>query len=268
MARPAPATLRIGVFDSGVGGLSVLRAIHEALPTASLIYAADSAHAPYGERSDEDIQRRSDAMASFLREAGADVLVVACNTATAAAIDCLRLRHPGWPGGGVEPGIKPAIAASRNGRIGVMATSGTLRSARYRRLLQAHGDNVTVVAQPCPGLAQAIEQGVAGATQAQILIARYCQPLREAGVDTVVLGCTHYPFVADRIQAEFGPDVRLLDTAHAVASQVARVSQAVQRHPLAGDTPPQLWTNADPQCLGELASQWLPFPFQVRRLPA
>jgi glutamate racemase len=262
------ARLRVGVFDSGVGGLSVLRAIHETLPQATLIYAADSAHAPYGERSDDDILRRSEAMAGFLRDAGADVLVVACNTATAAAIEPLRLRHAGWPIVGVEPGIKPAIAASRSGRIGVMATTGTLRSTRYQRLLQAHGTEVTVIAQPCPGLAHAIEQGRMDDPALLELIERCCAPLREQQVDTVVLGCTHYPFVAEHIQAALGPQVRLLDTAHAVARQVARVAQAVQPHAQAAETLPQLWTNGDPDQLQRLARGWLGFPFQVRRLPA
>lgn len=259
---------RVGVFDSGVGGLSVLRAIHEALPRATLIYAADSAHAPYGERSDDDILRRSEAMAGFLREAGADVLVVACNTATAVAIESLRLRHAGWPIVGVEPGIKPAIAASRNGRIGVMATTGTLRSARYQRLLQAHGPQAQVFAQPCPGLAHAIEQGRTEDPELLALIERHCAPLRQQQVDTVVLGCTHYPFVAAQIQAALGPQVRLLDTAHAVARQVARVVEGVQPHAGAPGTLPQLWTNGDPAHLERLAGRWLGFPFQVRRLPA
>ncbi|MBI5335245.1 MAG: glutamate racemase [Burkholderiales bacterium] len=268
-STPASATaLRVGVFDSGVGGLSVLRAIHETLPQATLIYAADSAHAPYGERSDDDILRRSEAMAAFLHAAGADVLVVACNTATAIAIEPLRLHHAGWPIVGVEPGIKPAIAASRNGRIGVMATTGTLRSARYQRLLQAHGARVQVFAQPCPGLAHAIEQGRLDDPELLALIERHCAPLRAHGVDTVVLGCTHYPFVARQIQAALGPEVLLLDTAHAVARQVARVVEGLQPHVSAPGTLPQLWTNGDPQQMQRLAGQWLGFPFLVQRLPA
>ncbi|MGA0612717.1 glutamate racemase [Caldimonas sp. KR1-144] len=267
---PEPAaigspTLHVGVFDSGVGGLSVLRALRRHLPGARLSYLADSAHAPYGERDAAFVAERSRAMTSVLVERGAQLVVVACNTATALAIDGLREAHPSLPFVGVEPGIKPALAATRVGRVGVMATSATLSSERFRRLLQAQAalhPSVDVALQPCPGLARALEQGPAGMAQVAELAQRYARPLREARVDVVVLGCTHYPFAAAEIAAALGPDVTLLDTAVAVAQQAARL--AANLEPLAiTDASTTLGTTGDPQALADIARAWLDFPFDV-----
>jgi glutamate racemase len=207
----------IGVFDSGVGGLSVLRALHLRRPDCSLLYVADSGHAPYGERDPEHVERRSLRIARHLVGQGARMVVVACNTATAAAIEALRANFPELALVGVEPGVKPAALASINKRIGVMATPSTLSSARFATLVERHAPGCVVVRQPCPGLAAAIEQGEIADAEVDRLLDRFCQPLVEAGVDTVVLGCTHYPFVADRIAMRLGPAVKLLDTADAVA---------------------------------------------------
>lgn len=260
----APPALRIGLFDSGVGGLSVLRALQTLAPHAELLYVADSGHAPYGERDDAFVQQRSLHVAQFLRGQGVQVLVVACNTATASAIALLRHTHAGLPIVGVEPGIKPAVALSRNGRIGVLATEGTLRSEKFRRLMHAHAGQAQLHLQPCPGLALAIEQGDLDGPAVRDLVARFCEPLRQQ-VDTVVLGCTHYAFVARHIQAALGPDVRLVDTADAVARQA-----------LAQCTPPtaapagrvHLWTSADAAALRRIAQRWLPFGVSVAALPA
>lgn len=274
MSQPAPPTspanpvthaVRIGVFDSGVGGLSVLRALHEALPQASLLYAADSAFAPYGERSEAEILERSDTLANFLRNEGAQLLVIACNTATAAAVQHLRAVHPAWPIVGVEPGIKPAIARSANRRVGVLATTGTLRSEKFQRLLQAHGQGATVIAQPCPGLAAAIEQDRLDDPHLLQLVERYCEPLRAQAVDTVVLGCTHYPFIEPQIRATLGPGVQIIDTAEAVARQAAALASTLPAHP--PTEPVRLWTSGDPQRLADFAARWLALPFQAARLP-
>ncbi|HVG46439.1 MAG TPA: aspartate/glutamate racemase family protein, partial [Longimicrobium sp.] len=158
----------------------------------------------------------------YLQARGAKVLVVACNTASGAALELLR-EHLAIPVVGLEPAVKPAVATSRNGRVGVMATVGTLRSDRYARLVDAHANGSRVIAQPCPGLADLIEDGHLDGDALRARLAEFAAPLREAGVDTVVLGCTHYPFVREHIEAALGPGVRLLDSGPAIARQTARV---------------------------------------------
>lgn len=250
----APA---IGLFDSGLGGLSVLQAMHRHLPESSLLYVADSAHAPYGERDEAYIIDRSQRIARFLLDQGAQALVVACNTATAAAVRELRLSHPQVPIVGVEPGVKPAVALSRNGRIGVLATPGTLGSQKFRDLIDTHGQAATLVLQPCPGLAREIEKGALDSPALRQLVAQFCEPLKAQGVDTVVLGCTHYPFVAPLIAQAMGPEVQLLDTADAVALHTARVLRRLP--PGEKSTLPrvQLWSTSDAQHLADVAQAWL-----------
>jgi glutamate racemase len=216
----------IGVFDSGVGGLTVLRELRRELPAVPLRYVADTAHAPYGERSSDYIAERSLRVAEHLVHEGARLLVVACNTATAHAIAALRARWPQLPIVGTEPGIKPAVAASLmhgQGRIGVLATPATIASARYRELLARHAGDAQVFSQPCPGLADLIEAGDLRAPALQQLIETLCAPLRAAGVDTVLMGCTHYPLVQAQLQQALGEQVRLLNIETAVAQQAARL---------------------------------------------
>jgi glutamate racemase len=213
----------IGVFDSGLGGLTVLKAVHLALPGVPLRYVADSGYAPYGGRGADYIIGRSLAVAGHLLDLGAQMLVVACNTATVHAVTALRERWPAMPIVAIEPGVKPAVAATSNGRVGVLATVATLASRRYQALLQSHAGEVMVVSQPCPGLVDQIETGQLDRPELLALIERYCAPLREAQVDTVLLGCTHYPFVQAAIQTALGPQVRLLNIEEAVAKQAKRL---------------------------------------------
>jgi glutamate racemase len=255
----------IGVFDSGVGGLSVLKALHQQLPDHDLLYVADSGHAPYGERSDEFITERTHRIASHLLAEGAGLLVLACNTASAVAAASLRERWADLPVVAVEPGIKPAVAITRNGRIGVMATPATLRSDKFKRLLGAHGSGIEVHLQPCPGLAGRIEHGNAEDPELLALVDQFTLPLKQAGVDTVVLGCTHYPFISAQIQVAFGAGVTLVDTADAVARQALRL--------LGPDPSPNtprrvsLQTTGDPAHLTRLARHWLPFDCSVAPAP-
>lgn len=262
------AAARIGVFDSGVGGLSVLRALHRHLPQAHLMYVADSAYAPYGERSEAEIIARTTQISRFLHDQGAQVLVIACNTATAAAVHHLRHAYPHWPIVGVEPGLKPARQITRNGRIGVMATSGTLRSEKFQRLMAQHGSEVFVHLQACPGLAHAIERGDLQSRELHELIERYSAALRGQGVDTVVLGCTHYPFVQEQLQAALGPDVQIIDTAEPVARHTVRLVEALGAGTPAvhcTETAPtapsrtELWTTGDPAALAAITRAWLDF---------
>lgn len=228
-APEATATGVIGVFDSGVGGLTVLRALQTQMPGTALHYVADTAHAPYGPRSADYITERSLRLAAYLQDQGASLLVVACNTATAHAIAALRQRWPDLPIVGTEPGIKPAVAASLarvsgsagRGRIGVLATVATIASARYQDLISRHAEGIEVFSQPCPGLVDLIERGQLDTPELHALLDRLCQPLRDARVDTVLMGCTHYPLVQGPLQQALGPAVQLLNIETAVAQRAA-----------------------------------------------
>jgi len=209
----------IAVFDSGVGGISVLKHIRRLLPNEHLLYVADSIHAPYGNKSVSEIQARCFAIADFLIAKDAKALVVACNTATAAAIDQMRAKYS-LPIIGMEPAVKPAAEASRSGIIGVLATTGTLQSAQFAALLESYGRNVEVVTQACVGLVECVERGELSQESTRALVKRYCQPLLDEGADSIVLGCTHYPLLKSLIQEVVGADVVLIDTGAAVANQL------------------------------------------------
>jgi glutamate racemase len=224
-ATSATSSPCIGVFDSGVGGLSVLDAIRQRLPDASLVYVGDVAYAPYGERVAADVLTRCERIVAQLVAFGARLIVVACNTATVLAIETLRRRWPTLHFVGVEPGVKPAVAMTCSGRIAVLATPATAASPRLRHLVEQFAPGVHVHIESCPGLAAAVERGAHGDSPAlAALLAPSCRNVRAAEVDTVVLGCTHYPFVADAIRAQLGSGVRLVDTARAVAERVASVA--------------------------------------------
>jgi glutamate racemase len=253
---------RIGVFDSGVGGLSVLRAVRARLPQASLVYVADSGYAPYGERDQAFITARCHHIAGFLRQREVDCIIVACNTATAIAVNSLRADLPDLPIIGVEPGVKPAVAHSPGKRVGVLATPGTLASERFQALVESHGQGAQLTLQACPGLHGANVRG---------LVAQFCKPLLQAQVDTVVLGCTHYPFVADTFSQVLGPGVAIIDTAHAVARRTASVLHdlpASSRRPGHAPAPVvELWTSGPVAQLSDLAERWLGLNCQASPLP-
>lgn len=211
----------IGVFDSGVGGLSVLRHIRQLLPNERLIYVADSAHVPYGDKSREYIEARSLTISRFLQQQGADAIVIACNTASAAAAAMLRSQCS-IPIIAMEPAVKPAVAATRNGIVGVLATTGTLASARFAALLERYAGEVEIVTQGCPGLVEQVEMGELNSLQTRALIERYTAPLLARGADTLILGCTHYPFLAALISEVVGSSIALVDTGAAVARQLQR----------------------------------------------
>jgi glutamate racemase len=219
----------IGVFDSGIGGLSVLKYIRACLPNEQLLYFADSGYAPYGGKPEGEIVARSLAIADFLTQHGAKALVVACNTATAAAIKALRERYPALPVVGVEPGLKPAAACTSTGIVGVLATQRTLSSEKFNRLREQVGaaTNVRFVPQPCIGLADRVEKGELHSAETALLLRKYIEPLIEQGADTLVLGCTHYPFVLPLIQeiaAQLtAKPISIVDTGEPVARQLVRL---------------------------------------------
>jgi glutamate racemase len=211
----------IGVFDSGVGGLSVLRHIRAQLPSLPLLYVADSGHVPYGDKTQDYIRERSLVLTEFLVRQGAAAVVIACNTATAAAAAPLRARFA-FPIIAMEPAVKPAVSATRSGVVGVLATVGTLESARFAALLEQYAGEVEIVTQACPGLVEQVEAGDLESAATRELVARYARSLVERGADTIVLGCTHYPFLKPLITELVGPGVQLIDTGEAVARQVVR----------------------------------------------
>ena len=206
----------IGIFDSGVGGLSVAREIRRSLSGEDLLYVADTAYCPYGDRPLEEVRTRALAVGRFVEGAGAKLLVAACNTASGAALEELR-QTLSIPVVGLEPAVKTGAIVTLNGKVGVMATAGTLASARYAKLVRDHARGIEVLPQPCPGLADLIEEGHLEDERLHALLERLTRPLRQASVDTVVLGCTHYAFVSGALGRVLGPDVRLVDSAPAVA---------------------------------------------------
>jgi glutamate racemase len=211
----------IGVFDSGVGGLSVLRAIRAALPFENLIYVADSAHAPYGDQTEAYITQRTLTLGQWLVDSGVKAITIACNTATVVAARSLR-DHTALPVVAIEPAIKPAVARTRSGVVGVLATRQTVQSESVARLCALHGTQVHIVLQACPGWVELVEQADLHSEQTASLVRAYVQPLLDQGADTLVLGCTHYPFLRDIIQGVAGKDVTLLDPAEAVARELVR----------------------------------------------
>jgi glutamate racemase len=260
----------IGVFDSGVGGLSVLQALRAELPCEDIVYLADSGHAPYGERAEAFVVQRALAVTHRLRtQHGIKALVVACNTATAAAIHALRAAHPGLPIVGIEPALKPATRTSLTRRIGVMATRRTLDSTKFQILLDSLAGEADFVLQPCDGLAHAVENNdvvetIALCQQHTAAMGRFGSAPGE--IDTVVLGCTHYPFAREHLQHMLGPKVQLIDTGEAVARQtraVLKERQLLSEKEMQGRV--TLLSTGDEDRLRDAAGRWLTEP---RRRPA
>lgn len=213
----------IGVFDSGVGGLSVLRALWEELPGTPIIYLADQAHVPYGKRSLEEVQTYSLGICEFLKSKGAYIIVVACNAASAAALRTLREIYPATPFVGMEPAVKPAAQITTSGVVGVLATPATFQGALYASVIERYANNIEVIQDTCPGLVELIEAGELDSTRVTGILEKALQPMLDRNVDTIVLGCTHYPFVIPRIEAIVGDAVRVIDPAPAVARQAVRI---------------------------------------------
>lgn len=279
-----PSSSPIGIFDSGIGGLSVLQALRHELPHERFVYLADSGNAPYGDaRGDAFVQERTMAIARYLRERhGIKILVIACNTATAAAVELLRARVPELPVIGVEPAIKPASFSSQTRHVGVLGTRATITSQRVARLVAEHGQRACFHLQPCDGLARAIERSTEvpapehpEATEIRALCARYISALGGFGqktgqMDTLVLGCTHYVFVKDHLRALLGPDIQFLDTGAPVARQTRRILEgrsmlAPAAGPdseatLAGAAQIRLLTTGSGAALQAAAQRWLDLP--------
>jgi glutamate racemase len=239
----------VGIFDSGVGGLSVAAEIRRALPAEDILYVADTAYAPYGDRPLDEVRARALAIGRYLQRAGSKLLVAACNTATAAALERLR-EVLTIPVVGLEPALKTGVALTQNRKVGVMATAGTLKSDRFGRLVRAHARGVEVVAQACPGLADLIEAGHLDDRELRACLDALTRPLKRAGVDTVVLGCTHYPFVAAPLARMLGPRVELVDSAPAIARRTDQLLKEGGLRAPSGAGSFRLLTTGDPDKVG------------------
>jgi len=239
----------IGIFDSGSGGLSVYRELKKLLPQERYIYYSDNAHCPYGEKTAGYIQERARTITEFLLGLGADIIVVACNTATAAAIATLRAQYPHVPFIGMEPAVKPAALGTRSGVIGVLATAGTLKGSKYLHTRGQYEDNVRIVEHVGEGFVELVENGILDGPQAQETVRKSLQPLLDEGADIIVLGCTHYPFLQPVVQRLAGPDVQVIDPAPAVARQTLHVLQERGIPTGAGPFSIDLYHSGEPESL-------------------
>ena len=242
----------IGIFDSGSGGLSVYRELVKLLPRERFVYFSDNAHCPYGEKTALYIRRRARFITEFLLDKGADIIVVACNTATAAAIGTLREEFPDVPFVGMEPAVKPAALGTRSGVIGVLATAGTLKGSKYLNTRGLYADDVQVVEHVGQGFVELVEAGILDGPQAESTVRASLKPLLDAGADIVVLGCTHYPFLQPVIERIAGPGVQVIDPAPAVARQTLRL---LQEHGIpigSGPFSVELHSSGDPSALSRI----------------
>jgi glutamate racemase len=237
----------VGVFDSGVGGLTVLRELRRLLPDEDFLYVADQGHVPYGSRPMAEVRRFGFGIAEFLMAHGAKLIVVACNTISGAALQPLREAHPGFPFVGMEPAVKPAAEASHSGVIGVIATEDTFRGELFANVLSRYGRGVNVIALTMPGLVERIEAGQTEGPELEVLLRERLKPLADAGVDELVLGCTHYPFVLQTLQTVVGPDVRIIDPSPAVARQTQQLLKELHLLSSGGTGTVTAYTSGDPE---------------------
>jgi glutamate racemase len=248
----------IAIFDSGIGGLSVMRAIRQAYPREDLLYLADQAHVPYGSRPLEEVRSFSENITGYLLGEGAKMIVVACNTASAAALKYLRQKFPEVPFVGMEPAVKPAAERTQTGVVGVLATPATFQGALYASVIERFANGVIVLQDTCPGLVGQIEAGHLEGPETRAILEKALYPMLSQGIDTVVLGCTHYPFVIPIIQDILGPEVRVIDPAPAIARQVGRLLDQRKLHALLGMAGKvRILTTGDPLRLEELIHELL-----------
>lgn len=226
-----------------------MREIRTLLPNESLLYVADSGHVPYGDKSPEFIRERCRVLAEFLLARGAKALVLACNTATVAGVAELRERYPQLPIIGMEPAVKPAAAATKAGVVGVLATTGTLKSAKFAALLDRFACDVRVITQPCPGLVERIEAGELESAATRQLLQSYVAPLLAEGCDTLILGCTHYPFIKPLLRTLLPDSISVIDTGAAVARQVQRMLSVHDLLASGPAHPAQFWSSAEPRAM-------------------
>jgi glutamate racemase len=237
----------VGVFDSGIGGVSVLTAVRVELPSLDLIYAGDNFHLPYGEKSMEEIMAYSRGVVEFLKSKGCRLIVIACNTASAAALKKLREEYSDLVFIGMEPAVKPAAEQTQTGVVGVMATTATFQGELFASVVERFASNVKVIQQPCPGLVQQIEAGELESPETMRMLRGWLEPMKEQNIDRIVLGCTHYPFVRSAIHSILGDGVTIIDPAPAIAKQVRRMLEARNEISEAGSGTIRWYTSGNAQ---------------------
>ena len=257
----------IGIFDSGVGGLSIINAVRELLPDEDLIYLADQAHVPYGSRTLTEVREFSEQITGFLLAQNVKLVVVACHTASAAALHHLRKVFPETPFVGMEPAVKPAAERTRSGVVGVLATPATFQGELYASVIERFASDVRVLPDTCPGLVMEIDQGNLDTPEVQRILEKALQPMLAEGIDTVVLGCTHFPFVIPAIETIVGPDVSVIDPSPAVARQVKRLLDSNQSlYSGTGAGRVEYFTTGDADQLQDLLPQLTGYTGQVKVL--
>jgi len=256
----------IGVFDSGVGGLSVLAHIRQRLPYETLVYVADSKYMPYGCKPEQVIQQRCMEIANFFDSRQCKAIVVACNTATAAAVSQMRATYS-FPVIGMEPAVKPAVQHSKSRVIGVLATRGTLGSEKFNRLASRFSQQAKVIVQPCPGLVERIEAGDLASEKTRVMLASFLSPLMHQGMDTLVLGCTHYPFIMPLIRDMIGEDIAVMDSGDAIARELEK--QLRHRGLLSEQqgVPTAFWSSSETSASAAMMSRLWGDAIMVNRLP-
>lgn len=257
----------IGVFDSGIGGLTIMREIRRLMPNEDITYLADQANVPYGKRSIEQVRSLSAAIVAHMIERGAKVVVVACNTASAAALAHLRRQFPDTPIVGMEPAVKPAVQVTRSGNIGVLATPVTFEGGLFASVVERFADGVSVHSAALPGLVELIEAGTWDGPRVQEIVLPAVSPMLAQGVDTIVLACTHYPFIIPELQAMVGPEVEIIDPAPAIARQTRRVLESAGL--TAGDLHPGsnlFLTTGNPEDLSKIIHRLFGDPGELHRL--
>jgi glutamate racemase len=251
----------IGVLDSGLGGLSVLREIRALLPSQAITYIGDNAWCPYGNKSFPEIRERTFALSDFLIAQGAEVIVIACNSATIVAIEALRAQYP-IPFIGMEPGVKPAAALTKTGTIGVLATEASLRGDKFHHLVARHAQDIRVITQPCPKFVELVEQGILTGPEVDAAIDEYTSAMLAADADILILGCTHYPFLLPALKARLPDHIRFIDTGDAIARRVEQ-----QNLSNSSESQIKLLTTGHPKKIADLARSLTPnLPFTCHPL--
>lgn len=246
----------IGIFDSGIGGLTILGSVRATLPAEDLLYIGDNAHVPYGPRSLDEVRGFSHAITEALIARGAKLIVIACNTASAAALTSVREAHPELPFVGMEPAVKPAVEQTHTGVVGVIATVATFQSDLYASVVERFSHGVEVLHQPCPGLVQQIESGEFDTPRTEDMLRGWLEPMLARNIDALVLGCTHYPLVRPMIERIVGPQVRVIDPAPAIARQVNRLlEQNGTLAPSGSKGSTRYWTSGDPVEFGTMVER-------------
>jgi glutamate racemase len=266
MTRKIKQHGNIGIFDSGVGGLSVLKEIKEQFPRESLIYIADQIHVPYGNRSREKVLDFSKGIVRFLIQENVKLVVVACNTASAVALSELRRIYPDMPFVGMEPAVKPAAEETSTGVVGVLATPATFQGDLYASTVERFARGVKVLQDTCPGLVEQIEAGNISHPQSRQILKKALEPMLEKNIDKVVMGCTHYPFVIPLIEDIVGPDIKVIDPAPAVSRQVGRLLDSYQLQSEDKTGTYQFLTTGDPQKLSAITMELIGVETEVSQL--